>query len=46
MNPWQAARQIRWLLAAATWPDAGGQLVFSQVAVMGAAFRGLCAEFR
>lgn len=31
MNTWQALRQIKELLEAATWPDAGGEVVFGQV---------------
>lgn len=33
MNAWQAARQLKALLQAATWPDAGGERVFGTVAV-------------
>ena len=40
MNPWQVARQMKFKLAAATWPT-GGSAVFSQVAVVSAAFDSL-----
>lgn len=46
MDPWQAARQIRWILANATWPDAGGTTVFGSVVVVTSAFAGMFANFR
>jgi len=46
MTPWQIAQQIRFLLSAATWPDAGGVVVFGRVVIVTTAFKALFANFR